>query len=262
MIKDKVKKVALIYEGIKTEENLFESIKRHFFAGKAEIMIVTLPADGNIYMLWSRLKADDFETDLIRVLKEMNRDISEKLKDIDANDFSEIYLFFDYDSQNDNIPKELRGRDVLKEMLKTFNNETELGKLYISYPMVESIKEISVCRQDYVTFYLPLSECGNYKKIVGGKSDYGDYRKITKEMWYVACNASRKRASVIVSYKDQCDYNEFLNLATQENIYESQKNIFIKENQMIGILNSVPLFLLEYYDEKFWNMVCGPVSPK
>ncbi len=82
MIKDKVKKIALIYEGIKTEKNLFESIKKHFFMVQAELVIVTLPADGNIYMLWSRLKADDFETDLIHVLKEMNRDISEKLKDV------------------------------------------------------------------------------------------------------------------------------------------------------------------------------------
>ena len=74
--------------------------------------------------------------------------------------------------------------------------------------------------------------------------------------WYAACNASRKRASVLVSYKEQCNYQEFLNRLTQENIYKSQKKIFIKENQAIGILNSVPLFLLEYYDETFWNLVC------
>lgn len=34
--------------------------------------------------------------------------------------------------------------DILCEMLETFNNETELGKLYVSYPMIESIKEIGV----------------------------------------------------------------------------------------------------------------------
>ena len=38
MIKDKVKKIALIYEGIRTEENLFESIRKHFFGAKAEVM--------------------------------------------------------------------------------------------------------------------------------------------------------------------------------------------------------------------------------
>lgn len=177
MIKDKIKRIALIYEGVRTEENLFQSIKNHFFQDKAEISVITLPADGNIYMLWTRLKEDDFETDLISVLKEMNPGISEKLKDADVNDFAEVYLFFDYDGHNNNIPKELRGKDVLDEMLNTFDNETELGKLYISYPMVEAIKEISIQNQEYNTLYLPLEECGDYKKITGGASDYCDYKK-------------------------------------------------------------------------------------
>ena len=257
MIRDKIKKIVLIYEGVKAEANLFENINQNFFDHKADIRIVVLPASGNIYMLWSKLKADDFQTDLISVLKEMNSGITEKLKDMAADDFSEVYLFFDYDGHNNNIPKEFRGIDVLAEMLETFNNETELGKLYISYPMVESIKEISVCRRDYKTFHLPLEDCARYKQIVGGKSDYCDYKNITKEMWYSACDASRKRASLIVSYKDQCSYHDFLRKVTQENIYNAQKNSFIKENKAIGILNSIPLFLIEYYDEDFWNLICG-----
>ena len=75
-----------------------------------------------------------------------------------AADFSEVYLFFDYDGHHNNIPKKLSGKDALEEMLETFNNETELGKLYVSYPMVEAIKEISADTRDYRTFYLPLAE--------------------------------------------------------------------------------------------------------
>lgn len=77
MVKDKIKRIALIYEGVKTEENLFQSIKNHFFQDRAEISVITLPADGNIYMLWIRLREDDFETDLISVLREMNPGIGE-----------------------------------------------------------------------------------------------------------------------------------------------------------------------------------------
>ncbi len=256
MIRGKVKRIAFIYEGVKTEENIFENIRKHFFVDKADIMIVTLPADGNIYMLWSKLKEDEYDTDLISVLKEMNDDISEKLRDVDVNDFAEIYLFFDYDGHNDNIPKELRDSDVLEEMLKTFDNETELGKLYISYPMVESIRDISVCSRDYNTFYLPLSECKNYKEIVGGKSAYGNYRNISKELWYIACNASRKRASLIATYGEINSYSIFLEQASQYRIYKRQKEVFIKENKVIGILNAIPLFLIEYYDDKFWDSIC------
>ncbi len=234
---------------------MFKNICHHFFADKAEMIIVMLPAAGNLYMLWTRLHEDDFETDVISVLKEMNRGVANRLKGIGAADFSEIYLFFDYDGHNNNIPKRMGKADALKEMLLTFNNETELGKLYVSYPMVESIKEISVHSQKYKTFYLPLQECSNYKETVGGPSDYGDFRYITKEMWYIACNASRKRASVIVSFREEKDYGLFLENISQNSIYDAQKERFIEENRAIGILNSVPLFLIEYYDETFWKMI-------
>lgn len=255
MTENKHKKIAIIYEGEKTEENLFKSIGRHFFAYSAEIMVVTLPAAGNLYMLWTKLREDEFDTDVISLLKEMKYDTAERLKGLEMADFSEVYLFFDYDGHHNNIPKRLKGYDPLREMLMTFNNETELGKLYISYPMVESIKEISVEKQDYNTFYLPLEECGNYKERVGGLSDYGDFRHITKKMWYAACNASRKRASVIVAYKEEADYWDFLINMSQEKIYDAQKDKFIEGNQAIGILNSIPLFLIEYYDESFWEII-------
>lgn len=255
MIKDKQKKVIIIYEGEKTEENLFKSISRHFFAERADILLVTLPAAANLYMLWSKLREDGFDTDVVGVLKEMNSDISARLKNMEMADFSEVYLFFDYDGQQNNIPHKWAGADVLKEMLAVFNNETELGKLYISYPMVEALKEISVAGHDYKTFYLPLEECGNYKKTVGGMSDYADFRHISKEMWHIACDASRKRASIIVSYREEQNYRDFIENMSQEKIYEAQKDRFIRENGVIGILSAIPLFLIEYYDETFWERI-------
>lgn len=255
MIKDKQKKMLIVYEGERTEENLFKSISRHFFAERADILVVTLPAAANLYMLWARLKEDDFDTDVIGVLKEMNSDISKRLKHMETTDFSEVYLFFDYDGHQNNVPKKWAGMDVLKEMLSTFNNETELGKLYISYPMVEALKEISVAMRDYKTFYLPLEECGRYKETVGGTSDYSDFRYISKKMWYIACDASRKRASVIVSYQEEEDYLNFMENMSQEKIYEAQKDRFIGENRVVGILSALPLFLIEYYDENFWKRI-------
>lgn len=78
-------------------------------------------------------KKDEFETNVVDVLKEMSTIAKERLNNLKASDFSEIYLFFDYDGHNDNIPKEYLNKDILGEMLNTFDNETEFGKLYISY---------------------------------------------------------------------------------------------------------------------------------
>ncbi len=167
-----------------------------FFSSKADVSILNCPADGNIYMLWSRLKEDESETNVVDVLKEMSMVAKERLGNLRASDFSEIYLFFDYDGHNDNIPKEFRNKDILGEMLETFNNETELGKLYVSYPMIESIKEVDTQTRDYKKLYLPLDEASEYKGSFCSQSDYNNYNGIDKTHWLIACDASRKRASL------------------------------------------------------------------
>ncbi len=247
------KKVIFIYEGVKAEEKLLNNMVKIFFSSKADVSILNCPADGNIYMLWSRLKEDEFETNVVDVLKEMSMVAKERLGNLRASDFSEIYLFFDYDGHNDNIPKEFRNKDILGEMLETFNNETELGKLYVSYPMIESIKEIDTQTRDYKKLYLPLDEASEYKGSFCSQSDYNNYSSLEKTHWLIACDASRKRASLLIKYNSVSTYDYFIHNLGQETIYFYQKQNYINNGRLLCILNSVPLFLLEYYGEDFWN---------
>lgn len=252
-MRDKKKRIIFIYEGVKTEEKLLNNLVKVFFSSTADISILNCPADGNIYMLWSRLKEDEFETNVIDVLKEMSTIAKERLKDRKASDFSEIYLFFDYDGHNDNIPKEYLGKDILGEMLRTFDNETELGKLYISYPMVESIKEINVQTRDYKNLFLSLDEISNYKHSFFSRTDFNNYNYLDESHWLIACDASRKRASLLVKCNSSCTYDYFIHNLKQEELYIYQKKNYICNGHFLCILNSVPLFLLEYFEEDFWN---------
>ena len=86
-----------------------------------------------MYILWTKLREDDFNTDVISVLKEMNCKVADRLKGIRVAEFAEVYLFFDYDGHHNNIPKSMGNLDALKEMLTTFNNETELGRHFICH---------------------------------------------------------------------------------------------------------------------------------
>ncbi|MCM1112090.1 MAG: hypothetical protein NC399_02425 [Muribaculum sp.] len=140
-------------------------------------------------------------------------------------------------------------------MLKTFNNETEFGKLYVSYPMIEAIKEIDIKIKDYIRLYLSLDEIFDYKQNPFLQSDFGNYYRLEKEHWVIACNASRKRASILAQYKEQCNYNYFIHNLDQESLYFFQKKNYINNGHLLCILNSVPLFLLEYFGEDFWNQV-------
>lgn len=54
-------------------------------------------------MLWKKLKADEFDTDIIEVLRERNTEIRKQLTGLSRDDFSEVYLFFDYDVHQTNL---------------------------------------------------------------------------------------------------------------------------------------------------------------
>ena len=59
--------------------------------------------------------------------------------DTKTSDISETYLFFDYDFQNTQLTLEEINLRV-QSMLELFTDETDDGKLYINYPMIESIR--------------------------------------------------------------------------------------------------------------------------
>lgn len=135
------KYIAIIYEGERTEKQLVWNLNQNFFSEQCELVPITFPAGENIYMLWKQLKKDEFETDVIEVLRESNKEAKKVLEGFERNDFMEIYLFFDYDGHNNNLKAKEKDVDILEEMLNTFNEETDLGKLYINYPMVESLRD-------------------------------------------------------------------------------------------------------------------------
>lgn len=68
------KYIAIIYEGQKTERILIKNLNRCFFADNIELVPITFPAGENIYMLWRQLKEDDFQTDIIEVIREYSED--------------------------------------------------------------------------------------------------------------------------------------------------------------------------------------------
>ena len=80
---------AFIVEGEVREPQIIDNISKVFFA-HGNFKIITLPAEENIYMLWKKLKADDFDTDIIEVLRESNDVIREQLEGLSRVDFSEV----------------------------------------------------------------------------------------------------------------------------------------------------------------------------
>ncbi len=241
---------AFIVEGEAREPQVIDNISKVFFSHK-NFKIITLPAGENIYMLWKRLKADDFDTDIIEVLRESNKEISKQLLGLSRDDFSEVYLFFDYDAHQTNLGKADDG-NVIDQMLESFDNETENGKLYISYPMVEALRdyEPGICGKRDVCF-VTIEELAEYKKVSALRSFNPHFRSYDIDNWKEIIDVFAMRISCLLGRGETVSYEQYLESGNPYDIYICEK----KEtaNNRVFILSAFPEFLVDYFGMKLWK---------
>ena len=211
---------AFIVEGEAREPQVIDNISKVFFK-HGNLKIITLPAGENIYMLWKKLKADDFDTDIIEVLRESNKKIREQLEGLSRDDFSEVFLFFDYDVHQTNLGKADDG-DVINQMLESFDNETENGKLYISYPMVEALRDFEA------------GKCGN-----------GD------NCFVEIVDVFLMRISCLLGNAEVISYEQYLDEANPHDIYICEQAL--AGNNKVFIISAFPEFLVDYFGIKLWR---------
>lgn len=241
---------AFIVEGEAREPLIISNISKVFFA-HANFKIITLPAGQNIYMLWKRLKEDDFDTDIIEVLREEHEELEKQLAGIRRDDFSEVYLFFDYDGHQNNLSKE-DDADALEQMLLSFDNETENGKLYISYPMVEALRDFEEgkCGKEGQCF-VSVAEMDTYKFVSAERTFYPRFKDYDIAVWKTLIEVFVMRISCLINGKCPIDYQQYAEEVSPFAIYKTEDN-WIQE-QMIFVLSAFPEFLLDYFGVKLWR---------
>lgn len=153
-----------IFEG-EAETKYVEKLERNFLGKNVSVKCVY---DTEIYQLYKKIKEEDFIVDVINILKERSKKNAEVLKDYNRESFAAIYLFFDYDAHSS-----IADDKHIVEMLDFFDNETENGMLYLSYPMVEAIR--------------------HYK-------DMDSFKGLTAK-----CKRGNKYENVNCPYKDNCE---------------------------------------------------------
>ena len=264
--------ILFIFEG-KDDKTYFESIKRLFFPEKSETFLCTY--NSNIYSLYTKLKDHDalngkLEVDTVSVFKEILTEKGDNtLKDIRADEVSEIYLFFDYDFQEKSRTLEENNKR-LSEMLDYFADETSNGKLYINYPMVESLRYTKeLPDNDYWSYTVTRQKCqeDNFKHQVHEFSFYksnleylvltikpaDDETKIqqkadtAKTNWLHLVTMNTSKANYICNDKNELP--EEVN--SQKEIYDNQLTKYVDtEECKVAILNAFPIFLFDYFGKK------------
>jgi hypothetical protein len=241
--------ILLVFEGEKTEPLIFDNIQRVFF-NKSPGRRIYACFGANIYQLWLELK-DDPDFDTIIKLQELVKN-KDKIRELNRNNVGEIHLFFDFEGKilaDNQIDKHC---SIINEMLAIFNDEYDHGKLWISYPMVESLKHL------YKDFKKCFNKCimritGNssYKKYIGTIPDYQDVRKYTYLDWKELIFINIEKAYCLTSSKYQLpEYRAIDKFVSQIAIFESQRNRFILSASSVVALSSFPFFLLYYFGEE------------
>lgn len=239
-----------IVEGEDREPQIISNISKVFFT-HGNYKIITLPAGRNIYMLWAQMKEDDFDTDIVEILKEDNSDIANQLKGLSRNDFSEVYLFFDYDVHHKNLSDSLND-DVVRQMLESFDNETENGKLYISYPMVEALRDFMPGRCGIKEdCFIEKQALIDYKNISAERSLNPHFKKYDIDVWKDIIGVFAMRVFCLLELPDTMEYELYSSKATPSQIYDME--VEKGEDHRVFILSAFPEFLIDYFGVKLWK---------
>lgn len=252
--------ILFVFEGEKREITLFKALEELYFKNDGDERIICSFCN-NIYRLYRRI----FETgeDIVSVVKSQLSS-SDKINwsKFKVSDFSQVFLFFDYDCHDLSASD-----DKLKEMLDFFDNETENGKLYISYPMVEAIRYTKeLPDKNFYSYTVPISNCRDFKDLANQFSSYRSldfisFRAMKKSgmlqipneqklekvrrNWSLLKEQHLAKANYICMGENEMPKNKID--VSQSNIFKSQIEKYIVPAKSVAILCAFPLFLYDYF---------------
>jgi len=225
--------ILCIFEGEVREPKYFKTIQAHYFD---DTSILLCSYGNNIYELFKEIGADS-ELDIVEILRDskdapQNKDL---LASYLSDDFSQVFLFFDLEYQDDQF-----NLYNLEQMIATFNEETENGKLFVSYPMIEAIRDIPSL-EHYIDHTVSLESCSGkiYKQLSAkGLKQYQDPRKITKAEWDKLIEINVLKANFIITKSREDVFSQ-----PEQKLILSEQSRLIQYSRLIYVLSSFPLFI-------------------
>ena len=282
-------RIAIIVEGARSEPPIFENLRKLFFSGADEaeavsLEIIQFPFCGNIYNFYDLLPheelakegATSLSVDTIPLLQDRVKNFCQngnrggllpgfteedvgRLLSYKRNDFAQLFLFFDIEQQDPRGDKD----KIVRLLTNVFSNETDNGKLYINYPMVEALRDIRKEDACYHDCLVPISDIKSYKKLVGTRTCLTNVSKYDEQTWKRFCTRAVQRISCLLMEGCSIDeaekrtqrmsFRDYRAHGSQHAIYQKQFENHISTKSEVMVLSSIPLFLLDYYPESFWK---------
>ncbi len=165
-------KILVLVEGAKTDVRLMNHLLKIYGISTNHTIV---SYNTNIYTLYNEMFRDNApeEIDLLQMLKEREHDPEKKL--IFDVHYSDMLLIFDLDPHAPDF-----SADKIRRMSEFFVESSDMGKLYINYPMVEAFYHMSnIPDSGYNSRYAAMAEltAGEYKQRVNRENRNHNYSK-------------------------------------------------------------------------------------
>ena len=228
--------ILFVFEGEKTEKQITDSLTKYFVNDK-DHTIIRCVYGNDVYELYKAI-AGDRDLDTFALLKEIPQN-KQTLAAFNRNDFAEIYLFFDYDG-HDNLADD----EKIKAILAFFDEETDAGKFYMSYPMVEALKHIPN-HIDFKDLKVAAKANIRYKQLVNSEAqnELKQLKKYTKATWILLIELHLKKMNFITDDR----YILPTKNKAQIDLFLKQLEKYIAVDATVAVLSAFPIFLFDYY---------------
>lgn len=217
-------KILMIVEGQKTDVALMNHLLSVYGINQNHEIV---SYNTNLYVLYDQIFNDDNpeSIDLLQHLKEKEPD--EKKKALFDIHYSDIILVFDLDPHDPRF-----SADKIIRMTEFFTESSDMGKLYINYPMVESFYHMkTIPDPNYNSYVVTLDELknGEYKTRVNRENRNHDYRKfaVDRDECNIVIKQNMAKAQVLCSIdnNDSIDSNKVLQ--RQLDFIQEQNSLFV-----------------------------------
>jgi len=166
-------------------------------------------------------------------------------------EFSDIFLFFDMDPQDQKYDPE-----KLRKAVLYFNDSTENGKLYINYPMMESFRHISNPEDlSFLDVMVQRDQIPRYKERVAreGTPELSDISKVSESMMLRVITLNLLKATLMITGKPEMPTADlFREEITQSNIL-SEELRSLSGNDELFVLNTCVFNTIDYNSQRFFE---------
>ena len=238
---DKTSRILILVEGAKTDFRLMEHLL-HIYGIDNNHEIV--PYNTNIYVLYQEMFAhgDPSSIDLLQMLKEREKDPAKKK--IFDDRYSDIILVFVFEPQDPQF-----SGDKILEMMQYFTESSDMGKLYLNYPMVEAFYHMkSIPDKDYNDCTVSLDELieGTYKQRVNRENRNRNYSKfaVNREECNIVIQQNIDKARGILGSGQEAGTDHLL----FPDLFEvlKQQLFKVEADKVIPVLCTCALYIVEY----------------